>query len=351
MAEGKPQWEQKAQTETKWMPISVTPAFLAFKSLQQLLTLLHVNNIVFLEFIYRSVKLLELIATWRKLEMVLPKLQPSSSEDGSSLIGLGAREDSGVIPPVPAQQRRAGQPTPLPRKCSSLGECGASESPTGLERSAPSSPVPKKRRRQRRKIASPTCLPPRAFLALEAPGALLVSMPAFTTNPIDERRAAVAKAAVMDGDWDAANALSCPVLITNGQAKWEPYEWKILQKAKETVTTYGLRSEAAKNIIQYVYTTDLLCPGDCASIASLLLTPSQLLIFEREWKRLAAEEASKHRQVGDLFYAIQPDMLTGHGAYASSAVQLTYPVEMHQLTHSLALRAMLLVPDKKKSPP
>ncbi|TRZ06552.1 hypothetical protein HGM15179_020554 [Zosterops borbonicus] len=44
-------------------------------------------------------------------------------------------------------------------------------------------------------------------------------------------------------------------------------------------------------------------------------------------------------------------MLTGHGAYTSSAVQLTYPVEMHQLAQSLALRALLLVPDKKISSP
>ncbi|TRZ07404.1 hypothetical protein HGM15179_019711 [Zosterops borbonicus] len=183
------------------------------------------------------------------------------------------------------------------------------------------------------------------------PPVFSVSMPAFTTNPIDERRAAVAKAAIMDRDWDDTNALSCPVLIANGQAKWEPYDWKILQKAKETVTTYGLRSEAARNIIQYIYTADLLCPADCTSIALLFFTPSQLLIFEREWKCLAAEEAGRHRQVGDPFYAIQPDMLTGHGAYTSSAVQLTYPVEMHQLAQSLALKALLLVPDKKKSSP
>ncbi|TRZ06200.1 hypothetical protein HGM15179_020907 [Zosterops borbonicus] len=119
------------------------------------------------------------------------------------------------------------------------------------------------------------------FLSSPAmPPVCSVSMPAFATNPIDERQAAVAKAAVMDGDWDAANALSCPVLIANGTARWEPYDWKVLQKAKETVTTYRLKSEAARNIIQYVYTADFNCPTDCTSIASLLLTPWQLLIFE-----------------------------------------------------------------------
>ncbi|TRZ09375.1 hypothetical protein HGM15179_017732 [Zosterops borbonicus] len=48
---------------------------------------------------------------------------------------------------------------------------------------------------------------------------------------------------------------------------------------------------------------------------------------------------------------VKPDMLTGHGTYASPTVQLTYPVEMHQLSQSLALKAILLVPDKKKPLP
>ncbi|TRZ08657.1 hypothetical protein HGM15179_018450 [Zosterops borbonicus] len=163
------------------------------------------------------------------------------------------------------------------------------------------------------------------------PGA---STSASSSNPIVERE-----------NWDAAD----PVVIVNNAAKWKPLNWKVLRKAKETVKTYGLRSEAAQNIIHHIYTVNLLCPADCISIASLLLTPLQLLIFERQWQRLAAEEASRHRQVGGPFYNIQPDMLTGHGLYTSSSVQLTYPVEVHQLAQSLALRALRLVPDKKRS--
>ncbi|TRZ06774.1 hypothetical protein HGM15179_018430 [Zosterops borbonicus] len=44
-------------------------------------------------------------------------------------------------------------------------------------------------------------------------------------------------------------------------------------------------------------------------------------------------------------------MLTGQGPYATTYVQLTYPMEMHQLSQSLAHRALLLVPDKKKPAP
>ncbi|TRZ06046.1 hypothetical protein HGM15179_021062 [Zosterops borbonicus] len=94
------------------------------------------------------------------------------------------------------------------------------------------------------------------------PGA---STSACTKNPIVERE-----------DWDAAN----PVVIENNAARWKPFDWKVLQKPKEAVKTYGVRSEAAQNIIQYIYTVDVLCPADCISIASLLLTPLQLLIFE-----------------------------------------------------------------------
>ncbi|TRZ07002.1 hypothetical protein HGM15179_020105, partial [Zosterops borbonicus] len=146
----------------------------------------------------RSEELSELIATWKRLEKVLRKLQPSSfkvSEDGSSLIRLDAREDGGVIPPVPALRRRVEQPTPLPRKCSSMagslpvlstpaevgtesekqttppptshwrwsvGEFGASKSPAGPAPSAPLSPEPQKRRWKFRVCESRTGLAPQS---------------------------------------------------------------------------------------------------------------------------------------------------------------------------------------------
>ncbi|TRZ04946.1 hypothetical protein HGM15179_018285 [Zosterops borbonicus] len=108
------------------------------------------------------------------------------------------------------------------------------------------------------------------------PGA---STSACTENSIVER-----------GNWDATDP------IENIAAEWKPLDWKLLRKAKDTVKTHGLRSKAAQDIIHHIYTVNLLCPADCTSIASLLLTPLQLLIFERQWQRLAAEEASRHRQ-------------------------------------------------------
>ncbi|TRZ06246.1 hypothetical protein HGM15179_020862 [Zosterops borbonicus] len=134
--------------------------------------------------------------------------------------------------------------------------------------------MPKLQEQQTPSISSPVSSPE----VSSVPGA---STSACKKYPIVERE-----------DWDAAD----PVVIENNAAKWKSFNWKVLRKAKETVKTYGLRSEAAQNIIHHIYTVNLLCPADCTSIASLLLTPLQLLIFERQWQHLAAKEASRHRQ-------------------------------------------------------
>lgn len=146
------------------------------------------------------------------------------------------------------------------------------------------------------------------------------------------------------------NSTACPGIVHNNQASWEPLQWKVLQQAKTTVTTHGIRSEAAQSIIQFIFTADALCPNDCTNIASLPLTPSQYLLWEREWKRLAPEEANKHQDQNDPLYGMQPDMLTGNGNYATTATQLTFPTVMHQISQNLAYRALLEIPEKKKNP-
>ncbi|XP_072783282.1 uncharacterized protein [Taeniopygia guttata] len=200
-----------------------------------------------------------------------------------------------------------------------------------------------------KKIARLATLSNRQVQAVEPSTGQQLASPAVLKNPLQSRWASVVKDALLDGDWKAASSLACPVIVSNGNAIWEPHDWKILQSAKQTVTTYGIRSEAARNIIQYIFTADVLCPSDSSNIASLLLTPSQFLMFEREWKRLAVEEANKHTDAGDPFFGVQPDMLTGQGPYATNQVQLTFPIEIHQLSQQLAHQALLLVPDKKKS--
>ncbi|XP_068867869.1 uncharacterized protein [Aphelocoma coerulescens] len=178
------------------------------------------------------------------------------------------------------------------------------------------------------------------------------STPTVRTVPLRRRWNGVIRDAIIESDWHAMDALTCPVLIQGDTAKCEPHDWKLLQPAQQTVTTHGLRSKAARSILEFIFTPDVLCPNDCISIAQLLLTPSQFLLWKQTWKQLAQEEASKHQgDTQDPLYAIQADMLTGSGAYRATVTQLTMPTIIHQLSQTLAHKALLSVPEKKKSPP
>jgi len=56
--------------------------------------------------------------------------------------------------------------------------------------------------------------------------------------------------AILEGQWSAAAnvgstpTLACPVVQTDGHGKWEPHDWKILQQARNTISQYGVKSEA-----------------------------------------------------------------------------------------------------------
>ena len=97
------------------------------------------------------------------------------------------------------------------------------------------------------------------------------------------RWSGVIRDAILDGQWNVATctggtqALACPVVQVNGQSKWEPYDWKILQQARSTVTQYGVKSEATRQIVTWIYSADLMCPHDCRSLMRLLFTPTQFL--------------------------------------------------------------------------
>eukprot|EP00075_Anas_platyrhynchos_P014528 XP_027303781.1 endogenous retrovirus group K member 5 Gag polyprotein-like [Anas platyrhynchos] len=180
----------------------------------------------------------------------------------------------------------------------------------------------------------------------------LSATPASST-PMSTRWSGIICDAILDGDWHASSSLACPVIVDSGQGtgSWMPHDWKLLQQARKTVTDYGLHSQAARQIIHWIFQADLMCPFDCQNIARLLLTPSQLLIFEREWLQLAQIEASRPRQTGDPLYGTTVEMLTGTGPYFDPQLQLQFPEIVHRTAAQLALRALFALPREKKAPP
>ncbi|RMC16432.1 hypothetical protein DUI87_06762 [Hirundo rustica rustica] len=164
------------------------------------------------------------------------------------------------------------------------------------------------------------------------------------------RWSGVIRDAVLEGEWQAAAAIICPV-VTDQVAEWRPHDWKILRQAKQTVTQHGLKSEAAKSILSWIFTADVMAPMDCQNLARLLLTPSEFLMWESEWYRKAQIEANKQQPQGHDLYGITADMITGRGNYASASTQLSYPLALHHLAAQLAQDALFSIPQDKKAPP
>jgi len=162
--------------------------------------------------------------------------------------------------------------------------------------------------------------------------------------------------AILDGQWNAATtmggsqALACPVVQVNGQGKWEPHDWKILQQARNTISQYGVRSEATRQIVTWIYSADLMCPSDCRNLMRLLLTPTQFLMWGAAWAQRAMDEAMRHQDQQDPYHGVTVEILTGQGVYANLEQQLTFPTHVLQLSARLALEAFLALPGSSAPP-
>lgn len=85
--------------------------------------------------------------------------------------------------------------------------------------------------------------------------------------------------AILERQWETASKIACPVVYQreSGQSveQWEPHDWKLLQQACKTITDYGLKAEASKQIIQWIFTAHVNTPSDICNLGHLLLTPSE----------------------------------------------------------------------------
>ncbi|XP_071435865.1 endogenous retrovirus group K member 5 Gag polyprotein-like [Pithys albifrons albifrons] len=165
--------------------------------------------------------------------------------------------------------------------------------------------------------------------------------------------------ALLEGDWAAVGALGShcgfPVLQTTnpqGQAvgTHKPYEWKLLQQLRATVTQYQLHSEPVKQMLGYVFSAELLCPNDCMALAKLLCTPSQYVQWEKLWEEECRKVVNTPVPQGHALHGLQLDMLMGQGPYAATPRQLQFPAEFHRASAEAAHKALLCIPTEKKGP-
>ncbi|NXK43742.1 GAK19 protein, partial [Piprites chloris] len=109
-----------------------------------------------------------------------------------------------------------------------------------------------------------------------------------------------------------------------GQAVYEikQLDWKLLTQLRATVNEYGLHGEPTKQMLDYLFNSQLLLINDLKSIARLLLTQHQQLLFNNHWHAIVNESVAVQRQPGDPLFGVTAEELMGVGPYVRSDAQV-----------------------------
>ncbi|NXM87161.1 GAK19 protein, partial [Oenanthe oenanthe] len=106
------------------------------------------------------------------------------------------------------------------------------------------------------------------------------------------------------------------------QAEFQPLDCKLLAQLRETVSQFGFKSEPVKQMLDYLFDTQVLLPKDLQEISQLMLTEHQLWLFEAHWQALVNESVATQRQQGDPLHGVTADELMGRGNFLRREAQL-----------------------------
>lgn len=138
-----------------------------------------------------------------------------------------------------------------------------------------------------------------------------------------EAWAALARESVERGDDEvlqAATQLACPVVFNAQQgggllANITPLDWKLLSQLRQTVSQFGFKSEPVKQMLDYIWSTQLLLPGDCRGITKLIFSEHQLLLFNAHWQAEVNAAVAVNRDPADPLHGVTLQELMGLGPY------------------------------------
>ncbi|POI20478.1 hypothetical protein CIB84_015776 [Bambusicola thoracicus] len=165
----------------------------------------------------------------------------------------------------------------------------------------------------------------------------------------------LAKQGMEDGDVDLVQAatenLAFPVVYTplaqgGVQAEIQSLDWKMLSQLRATVGSYGVTSEPARQMLDYLFNAHVLLPADIKSIARLIYTPHQMILFNAHWQQEAMASVAVQRGQGDPLAGVTADQLMGLGAWARLEAQALSPPDVLREGMVVAKRAM----EKIKAP-
>lgn len=166
-----------------------------------------------------------------------------------------------------------------------------------------------------------------------------------------ERReawSALAREVMNSGDREAmevAKEIACPVIFNQMagggfQATITALDWKLLSQLRATVSQFGVTGEPTKQMLDYIWGTQILLPADSRSVAKLILTQHQQLLFGAYWQSLCQECVNVQRQPGDPLFGVTLDELLGAGPFSRTEAQALLGPEKCRQSMNLAQMAI-----------
>ncbi|XP_075300282.1 uncharacterized protein LOC142364530 [Opisthocomus hoazin] len=101
-----------------------------------------------------------------------------------------------------------------------------------------------------------------------------------------------------------------------------PLGWKLLSQLRNTVNESGLHGEPSKQMLNYIWGGAVLCPEDIKVIMRMIMTQSQLLLWQAHWQRYCEASAQTPREQGDPLRGVTVEQLMGAGPFVTIRAQL-----------------------------
>ena len=170
----------------------------------------------------------------------------------------------------------------------------------------------------------------------------------------EELWAKIAEEAMQEGSYEAAARLTeaFPVVYSppdaqgNVTVNMTNLDWKLLTQLRSRVSDFGIKGEPTRQMLDYIWGTNILLPGDIRSIMKLILTQHQQLLFNAHWHSVCQESVAAVRQPGDPLYGVTLEELMGIGPYFRLEAQALMGPDKAKESMGLARRAL----DRIKEP-
>ncbi|KAM6429170.1 uncharacterized protein O9250_001494 isoform 1-T2 [Rhynochetos jubatus] len=166
------------------------------------------------------------------------------------------------------------------------------------------------------------------------------------TPEVGQKWHGIIRDAIVDGEF-LGPLRAYPVNIQPGAGgaeikEWQQFDWRLLDRLQKAIMEYGLDNAYVRNLIDVIFSQNILTLHDIDTLTSLILSPMQKLVFKDDWKRridVALIQGLDLRDEDPLKTATA-DMLLGQGAFAHPRAQARLRRRILQQSQALAAAAL-----------